>query len=87
MVVALMDRVQKLLDNNNTRSAVLMVSADWRRAFDRGDPTKTKAKIIVLGLRPSVVPIIIDFMTGQKMSTKYNTSESEILKVVGGFPQ
>ena len=87
MVVALMDRAQKLLDNNNTRSAVLMASADWRQAFDRGDPTKTTAKIIVLGPRPSVVPIIIDFMTGRKISTKYNTSESEVLDLVGGFPQ
>ena len=85
MVVALMDRVQKLLDNNNTLSAVQMALADWRQAFDQGDPTKKTAKII--GLMPSLVIMIIDFMTGRKMSTKYNTSESEILNVVGGFPQ
>ena len=58
MVVALMDRVQSLLDNNNTRSAVLMASADWRQAFDRGDPTKTTNKIIALGLRSSIVPLV-----------------------------
>ena len=87
MVVALMDRVQKLLENNNMRSAVLMASADWRQAFDRGDPSKTTTKIIALGLRPSIVPILINFMTGRKMTTKYNTSESEVLDLVGGFPQ
>ena len=50
MVVALMDRVQSLLDNNNTRSAVLMASADWRQAFDRGDPTMTTKKIMLWDL-------------------------------------
>ena len=64
-----------------------MASPDWRQAFDQGDPTKKTAKIISLGLMPSLVTMIIDFMTGRKMSTKYNTSESEILNVVGGFPQ
>jgi hypothetical protein len=87
MVVALMDRVQSLLDNNNTRSAVLMASADWRQAFDRGDPTKTTNKIIALGLRSSIVPLIIDFMSGRKMSARFGNSESEVLDLVGGFPQ
>ena len=87
MVVALMDRVQSLLDNNNTRSAVLMASADWRQAFDRGDPSKTTSKIIALGLRSSIVPLIIDFMSGRKMSAKFRDSESEVLDLVGGFPQ
>ena len=62
-----MDRVLGLLDDNNTKSAGLMASADWASAFERGDPTMTTKKIISLGLRPSLVPLIISYMTGRKM--------------------
>ena len=87
MVVALMDRIQSLLDNNNTRSAVLMASADWRQAFARGDPTKTTQKFISLGLRPSITPLFIIYTTGRKMSLCSNQSESSIIDLIGGFPQ
>ena len=71
MVVALMDRVLGLLDNNNTKSAVIMAAADWAAAFDRGDPTKTTSKLIRLKLRPSVVPLVISYMSGRSMSVKF----------------
>ena len=41
MVISLMDRVLSLLDNNNTRSAVIKAGVDWSSAFERGDPTET----------------------------------------------
>ena len=41
MVVAMVDRILKLLDNNTTRSAVIKVGVDWDSAFERGDPTIT----------------------------------------------
>ena len=87
MVVALMDRVLSLLDNNNTKSAVIMAAADWAAAFDRGDPTKTTSKLIRLKLRPSVVPLVISYMSGRSMSVKFNQSESGIYSLCGGFPQ
>ena len=87
MVVALMDRIQSLLDNNNTRSAVLMASADWAQAFARGDPTMTTKKIISLNLRPSIVPLIISYISGRKMTVRYNQAESKITELIGGFPQ
>jgi hypothetical protein len=87
MIVALMDRVLSLLDCNNTKSAVLMAAADWAAAFDRGDPTKTTQKLISLKLRPSIVPLLISYMSGRTMSLKFNQEESSLYKLCGGFPQ
>ena len=87
MVVALMDRVLSLLDNHNTKSAVLMAAADWMSAFERGDPTKTTIKLIGLKLRPSIVPLIISYMSGRTMALKYNQEESSIYQLCGGYPQ
>ena len=41
MIVCLLDRVLKLLDSNNDRSAVVMVGLDWSSAFDRQDLVRT----------------------------------------------
>ena len=87
MIVALMDRVLSLLDNNRTRSAVIMAATDWAAAFDRGDPTKTTTKLIRLKLRASIVPLVISYMSGRSMSVKFNQSESGIYQLCGGFPQ
>ena len=87
MVVALMDRVLSLLDNNNTKSAVIMAAADWAAAYDRGDPTKTTCKLIGLKLRPSITPLIISYMTGRSMSVKFNLEESGVYQLCGGFHQ
>ena len=64
-----------------------MAAADWAAAFDRGDPTKTTSKLIMLKLRPSVVPLVISYMSGRSMSVKFNQSESGIYSLCGGFPQ
>ena len=39
MMVCLLDRILKLLDQNNKKSAVLMSGLDWSSAFDPQDPT------------------------------------------------
>jgi hypothetical protein len=87
MMVALMDRVLSLLDNNHTKTAVIMAAADWAAAYDRGDPTKTTEKLIGLKLRPSITPLIINYMSGRSMSVKFNLEESGIYQLCGGFPQ
>ena len=63
MVVAMVDRVLKLLDKNTTRSAVFKVGVDWDSAFERGDPTITVQKFQAIGLRPSLAPLVADYLT------------------------
>ena len=38
MIVCMLDRILKLRDRNNERSAVIMAGLDWSAAFDRQDP-------------------------------------------------
>jgi hypothetical protein len=87
MVVAMVDRILSLLDKNSTRSAVIKTGADWDSAFDRGDPTKTIQKFLAMDLRPSLVPLLSDFLTGRQCTVRFNTAESSLIDLVGGFPQ
>ena len=87
MIVALVDRVLALLDTHPDKSAVILSGVDWASAFARGDPTKTVTKFISLGLRPSLVALLISYFSDRKMKVKFNQAESKILKLVGGFPE
>ena len=87
MVVALVDRVLALLDQNPDKSAVILSGIDWANAFARGDPTKTIEKFIKLGLRPSLVPLLIDYFSERKMTVHFNSARSSVIGLVGGFPE
>ena len=86
IMVMLVDRVLALLDRPGM-SAVVIEAVDWMGAFERQDPTKTATKLIKMGLRPSIVPIILEFLEDRKMTVKYNTSTSKWHDLVGGSPQ
>ena len=49
---------------------VIMTWVDWKQAFDQNEPTKNAQKFIKLGLQPSLVPILIDFMSKRKKTSK-----------------
>ena len=87
MMVSLLDRILKLLDQNNQKSAVLMAGLDWSSAFDRQDPTIAIEKFIKLGVRSSLIPILASYLTDRKMRVKFNGEVSEFLKLIGGGPQ
>ena len=87
MIVCLLDRVLKLLDSNNDRSAVVMVGLDWSSAFDRQDPTIAIKKFIKLGVRPSLIPLLSSYLTDRKMKVKFNGELSDFLSLIGGGPQ
>ena len=50
LLVTLIDRIKKLLDDPNT-PVVLLSSYDWKGAFGRIDPTEVALKMIKLGIR------------------------------------
>ena len=86
MIVALMDRILSLLDQNTSRSAVLKTGADWDSAFDRGDPTITIKKFLKMDMRPSLIPLLQDFLTGRTCTVRFNTAESSLINLIGGYP-
>ena len=86
LLVMMVDRVKQLLDRPGM-SAVVATAVDWMGAFDRLDPTITISKLVTMGVRSSLVPIIIEFMTDRRMSVRYNTASSKWHTLVGGSPQ
>ena len=56
-------------------------------AFEQNDPTKNAQNLIKLGLRPSLVPILIDFMSNRKMQVKCNGNMNKTRDLIGGSPQ
>ena len=87
MIVCILDRVLKLLDQNPDKSAVLAACLDWAAAFDRQDPTIAVKKFIQLGVRPSLIPLLISYLTDRNMRVKFNGEESDLVALIGGGPQ
>jgi hypothetical protein len=83
MIVCMMDKVLQLLDNNNTRSAVIASLIDWSSAFDRQDPTLAIEKFIKMGVRPSLVPILASYLTDRQMQVRYNDRHSDTYSLPG----
>ena len=72
MLVKLMDRILKLIDQNPTRSAVVASMLDWASAFDRQDPTLAVKKFLSMGVRPELVPVLASYLTDRKMQVRFN---------------
>ena len=89
MIVSLLDRISKLLDQHQDWSAVIAASFDWMAAFDREDPTIAIKKFIDLGVRPSLIPLLISYsyLSDRQMKVRFNGEESDFLSLIGGGPQ
>ena len=87
MVVCYVDRILKLLDSTRQKSAVISSATDWVSAFDRIDPTILSTKLINIGIRESIIPILIAYLTDRKMIVKYNGAQSDPRTLIGGAPQ
>ena len=79
MIVCLVDRILKLLDDNPEKSAVIATSLDWAAAFDRQDPTLAIIKFLQLGVRPSLIPVLVSYLSDRKMKVKFNGEMSELM--------
>ena len=56
LLVKLMDKILKLIDQNPIRSAVIASMLDWSSAFDRQDATLAIKKFLKMGVRPAGQP-------------------------------
>ena len=86
MLVCMVDRILKLLDTTKGQSAIISSQYYWMNAFDRQDPTRTIQKFIAMNLRPSLIPILIDFLSQRSMYIKINQEQVGPFKLVGGSP-
>ena len=87
LIVCLVDRVLQLLDSNQDRSAVIASCVDWSAAFDRQDPTMAIKNFLNIGVRPSLIPVLVSYLKDRKMKVKFNGQESQEHSLNGGGPQ
>ena len=87
LLVCMIDRILKMLDTREGRALMIRSQYDWAGAFDRQDPTKTVKKFILMGIRPALIPVLIDFMSRRSMRLKFNGKEAGPWDLVGGSPQ
>lgn len=87
MIVSLINRVLLLLDENSDISAVIAAAIDWAAAFDRQHPTLAIQKFIEIGVRPTLIPLLISYLNERKIKVRFNGSESDVLSLIGGGPQ
>ena len=87
MLVKLIDRILSLLDRHPDKSAVIAASVDWSQAFDRQGPTLAINKFIGIGVRSSLIPLLISYISDRKMTVKFNGSVSSTHPLIGGGAQ
>ena len=87
MVVCLVDRILKLLDSKTGKPAVIAAMVDWKNAFDRQDPTLAILKFIQIGVRSSLIPVLLSYLQDRKMQVKFNGKLSREHSLIGGGPQ
>ena len=87
MMVCLVDRILKMLDSTTDSAAVIAAMVDWKNAFDRQDPTIAIQKFIDIGVRRSLIPLLVSYLQDRKMRVRFNGQMSSEYNLVGGGPQ
>ena len=82
-----MDKILHLLDNNNNKSAIIATLVDWSSAFDWQDPTLAIKKFLDMGVRESLVPVLVSYLTNRRMQVRFNNCYSGVYMLPGGGAQ
>ena len=78
-----------VLDNNSRRDifAVIANLIDWNNAFPRQCPKLGIESFIKNGVRPSLIPVLMNYFQDRKMSVKWHGCRSVPRQINGGGPQ
>ena len=85
----MIQRILTELDNNSKRDifAVVANMIDWKDAFPRQCPKLGIQSFIKNGVRPSLIPILINYFQDREMSVKWHGVRSVPRTIKGGGPQ
>ena len=77
------------LDTNNQSEsiAVLMGMIDWSQAFDRQSHKLGVQSFIDNGVRPALIPVLLNFFQDRTMQVKWKGKLSSSRSLPGGGPQ
>ena len=80
-LVKFVDKILEALDKNES-TAVLATLVDWKEAFSRQCPKLGIESFIENGVRPSLIPLMINYFQGRKMQVR----EGAEITFRGGYP-
>ena len=82
-------RILTALDGNSKGDtfAVIANLIDWNNAFPRQCPKLGIESFIRNGVRPALIPVLVNFFQDREMSVKWHGCQSVPRKVKGGGPQ
>ena len=88
-LIKLLHKILTSLDSNSVKKsmAVVLQMIDWSQAFDRQSHIHGIQSFIDNGVRPSLIPILINFFQDRKMIVKWKGLLSSARSLPGGGPQ
>ena len=88
-LINFIDRILSVIDGNkkNKSVAVLATLVDWKEAFSRQCPKLGIESFINNGVRPALIPLMINFFQGRQMKVKWHGELSKERVLKGGGPQ
>ena len=88
-LIEMIHRILTALDGNSKGDtfAVIANLIDWNNAFPRHCPKLGVESFIRNGVRPALIPILVNFFQDREMSVKWHGCQSVRRKVKGGGPQ
>ena len=88
-LIKMIHRILTVLDNNSRREIFAVVAnlIDWNNAFPRQCPKLGIESFIKNGVRPGLIPVLINYFQDRKMSVKWHGCRSLPRNINGGGPQ
>ena len=88
-MIKMLHKILCTVDENskNEAFAVILSMIDWAQAFDRQSHYLGIKSFIQNGVRPALIPLLIDFFQDRKMEVKWKGLRSSSRPLNGGGPQ
>ena len=88
-LIKMIHRILTVLDNNSRREtfAVIANLIDWNNAFPRQCPKLGIESFMKNGVRPALIPVLINYFQNRQMSVKWHGARSVPRNINGGGPQ
>ena len=85
----MLHEILSVLDNNSKGDVFAVVAnmIDWENAFPRQCPTLGVKSFLENGVRPSLIPLLINFFEDRQMTVKWHGCQSVPKHIKGGGPQ
>ena len=88
-LVKMLHKILISVDKNSKKEAfcAILHMVDWSQAFDRQSHRLGVQSFIDNGVRPALIPLLINFFQDRKMKVKWKGYISTLRKLNGGGPQ